>query len=133
MRARRTLTNRTAGFLLPGLLASIALVLIVFSGSPAFARTLSAPHTATVSPSAVNVRLPASADACLHPESVAASGTLAPRFKRRIFVEGTTSPSWEALKTARVEGSMTSRRALFPSSPSIRKRSASVSNRQRAP
>jgi len=59
--------------------------------------------------------------------------SLTRRSTRRTFVENTTSPSSEALKTVRLQSPAKLDSPPFPGPPILRNASASVANRQRAP
>jgi hypothetical protein len=133
MRARGTTTNRG---LVIFFLAVVTSILLPSSSLAAHASTPSAPAFSTTLHLTQPTPLSASLDpaaACVHHAFPTASSSIAPHFKRRVFVEDTVPPSLEALRSVRVEPATKSRRRLHPLPPVIRDSAASVANRQRAP
>ena len=132
---------RTASICLLGVVASLSISASVPAGTaPARPASISAARPLPQAYDTTNLALTtpvsrshASAPARLRPVLAAPSNSAAPRSTRRIFVEDTTHPSSDALKTARLQAPMQPYAPPRPASPALRSILPSDSNRQRAP
>jgi hypothetical protein len=139
MHARRALTRSTGIFLL----AVVAWASLAFPSSAARIRVQSGPapiaHLASTSSylpldtlksrTSRSVSQPAETLSA----SVAQRKSVGRQVKGRTFVEDTTSPSRDSLKTTRRERDPESSRTVCQPSPVSQNRSVSLANRQRAP
>ena len=129
---------RTVALFLLGVAASISLAASVPAESgppPSAPSSAAAPagHLTLLALPAPGSHAYASAPTRLPSEFVGPPDSAAPRSTRRIFVEDTTPPSFEALKTARLQLPFKPHPPTPPASPALRNSFVSVSNRQRAP
>jgi len=127
------LTLRTAGICLLGVVSSIStpasaqLKLVPAQPAP---KVIDSNILAAATPV---VRFHASASTRLRPELTLPPNSAALRLTRRIFVEDSTAPSSDALKTVRLQAPMRPQAPPSPTPPALRNNFSSVANRQRAP